>query len=148
MLTDADEPESYEVAQGSEHWEQWQRAMQEEMDSLRHNHTYDLVAMPKERNILRNKWDYKVKAKEKSSQPIYQARLVVKGFTQKKEVDFDEIFSLGVKMTSIRTVLGLAASMNLEVEQLVVGNVDVVEDDDDEESRGSSSQTSSHVLRN
>ena len=42
----------------------------------------------------------------------------------------------------------LADTRHLEVEQLVVGNVDVVEDDDDEESRGSSSQTSSHVLRN
>ena len=44
----------------------------------------------------------------------------MKGFAQKKGVDFDEIFSPVVKMTSIRTVLGLAASMNLEVEQLDV----------------------------
>ena len=116
MFTDADEPESYKAAHASEQQEQWQRAMQEEMDSLQHNHTYDLVARPKGRKVLRNKWVYKVKAEEKSSQPRYKARLVVKGFAQKKGVDFDEIFSPVVKMTSIRTVLGLAASMNLEVE--------------------------------
>ena len=86
------------------------------MDSLQHNHTYDLVARPKGRKVLRNKWVYKVKAEEKSSQPRYKARLVVKGFAQNKGVDFDEIFSPVVKMSSIRTVLGLAASMNLEVE--------------------------------
>ena len=49
-----------------------------------------------------------------------KATIVVKGFQQKKGVDFDEIFSPVVKMTSIRTVLSIAASMNLEVEQLDV----------------------------
>ena len=49
-----------------------------------------------------------------------KARLVVKGFGQKEEVDFYEIFSPVVKMTSIRVILGMAASMDLEVEQLDV----------------------------
>ena len=47
---------------------------------------------------------------------MYKARLVVKGFGQKKDVDFDEIFSPVV--SSIRVVLGMAAGLNLEVEQL------------------------------
>ena len=42
------------------------------------------------------------------------------GFQQKKSVDFDEIFAPVVKMTSIRTFLSMAASMNLEIEQLDV----------------------------
>ena len=50
----------------------------------------------------------------------YKARLVVKGFSQKQGIDFDEIFSPVVKMCSIRVILGLAASMNLELEQLDV----------------------------
>lgn len=45
---------------------------------------------------------------------------MVKGFSQKKGVDFDEIFSPVVKMSSIRVVLSLAASLNDEVEQLDV----------------------------
>ncbi|GKA81578.1 putative RNA-directed DNA polymerase, partial [Tanacetum coccineum] len=49
-----------------------------------------------------------------------QARLAVKGFRQKKGIDFDEIFSPVVKMGSIRVVLGLAASLDLEVEQMDV----------------------------
>ena len=35
-----------------------------------------------------------------------------------KGIDFDEIFSPVVKMTSIRTMLGLAASLDLELDQL------------------------------
>nr|GFC66172.1 retrovirus-related Pol polyprotein from transposon TNT 1-94 [Tanacetum cinerariifolium] len=37
---------------------------------------------------------------------------------QKRGIDFDEIFSPVVKMGSIRVVLGLAASLDLEVEQM------------------------------
>jgi hypothetical protein len=50
----------------------------------------------------------------------YKARLVVKGFAQKKGIDFDEIFSLIVKMTSIRTILSLVAVEDFHLEQLDV----------------------------
>ena len=46
-----------------------------------------------------------------------QSSIVVKGFQQKKGVDFNKIFSLVVKTTS---VLSIVASMDLEVEQLDV----------------------------
>jgi ATP-binding cassette subfamily B (MDR/TAP) protein 1 len=44
----------------------------------------------------------------------------VKGFRQRKGVDFNEIFSPVVRMTSIRTVLSLVATLDLEVEQMDV----------------------------
>ncbi|KAF3661587.1 hypothetical protein FXO38_11598 [Capsicum annuum] len=50
----------------------------------------------------------------------YKARLIVKGFNQKKIVDFNKIFSLVMKMSSIRVVLGLDASLDLEIEQIDV----------------------------
>ena len=45
---------------------------------------------------------------------------MVKGFTQKKGIDFDEIFSLVVKMTSIRAILSIVTIENLFLEQLDV----------------------------
>ena len=50
----------------------------------------------------------------------FKAILVVKGFDQKEGIDFAEIFSLVVKMTSIRTVLSLVAVEDLHLEQLDV----------------------------
>ena len=44
----------------------------------------------------------------------------MKAFDQKKCVDFEEIFSSIVKMSSIQVVMGLATSLNLETEQLDV----------------------------
>ena len=90
------------------------------MKSLYENDTFDLVSLPKGKKALKNKWVYRVKTEENSSHPRYKARLVVKGFSQKKGIDFDEIFSPVVKMSSIQVVLGMAASMDLEVEQLDV----------------------------
>ena len=69
---------------------------------------------------LKNKWVFKVKVEEHNLKPRYKARLVVKGFSQRKGIDFDEIFSPVVKMSSIRIVLGLDASLNLEIEQMDV----------------------------
>ena len=89
--------------------------MQEEMNSLKKNDTYELVKLPKGKKTLKNKWVFKLK-KDNGKLPRYKARLVVKGFTQKKGIDFDEIFSPVVKMSSIRVVLGLTANINLELE--------------------------------
>ncbi|KAF3652450.1 putative F-box/LRR-repeat protein-like [Capsicum annuum] len=72
------------------------------------------------RKDLKNRWVFWVKYEDGNPIPLYKARLVVKGFNQKKGVDFDELFSPIVKMAAIRVVLGLAASLDLEVEQMDV----------------------------
>ena len=64
-----------------------------------------------------------VQTKKKEKLLKYKARLVVKGFSQKQGSNLDEIFSPVVKMCSIRVILGLAASINLELEQF---NVNIV----------------------
>ena len=120
LVTDEGEPECYAEAMEDEHKKEWVDAMQDEMQSLYDNHTFELVKLPKGKKALKNRWVYKVKQDEHTSQPRYKARLVVKGFSQRKGIDFDEIFSPVVKMSSIRVVLGLVASQDLEIEQMDV----------------------------
>ena len=64
-------------------------------------HDNSLVELPKGKRALRNKWVYKLKPGDGGNPPRYKARIVVKGFQQKKGIDFDEIFAPVVKMTSI-----------------------------------------------
>ena len=92
---------------------------------LHENHTHDLVKLPVGKKALQNKWMCRLKNSENSSHPRYKAWLIVKGFDQKKGVEFNEIFSPVVKMSSIQIVLGMAASIDLEVEQLDVEQLDV-----------------------
>ena len=96
--------------------------MHEELNSLNKNKTYVLVELPKGKRVLRNKWVFKLK-KDGDKLVKYKAQLVVKGFSQKQGIDFDEIFSPVVKVSSIRVVLGLVASLDLELEQLDVKTV-------------------------
>ena len=93
--------------------------MEEEMESLMHNQNWDLVKFPAGKTTLQNKWVYRLKEEDGGKQR-YKARLVVKVFSQKKGIDFDEIFSPVVKMTSIRTILSLVAAKDLHLEQLDV----------------------------
>ena len=53
--------------------------MQDEMNSLHKNNTYELVDLPKGRKALKNKWVFKLK-KDGDKQLKYKACLVIKGF--------------------------------------------------------------------
>ena len=92
------------------------------MNSLHNNNTYELVELPKGKKALRNKWVFKLK-KDGEKLVKYKARLMVKSFNRKQWIDFDEIFSLVVKMSSIQVILGLTASLDLELEQMDVNTV-------------------------
>ena len=50
----------------------------------------------------------------------FKARLVVKRYSQRKGIDYAEIFSPVVKLTSIRILLSIVASENLHLEQMDV----------------------------
>ncbi|KAL4367117.1 hypothetical protein GQ457_05G026950 [Hibiscus cannabinus] len=97
--------------------------MKDELQSLHDNHTFELVKLPKGKRALKNQWVYRLKQEEKYSSPRYKARLFIKVYTQKKGVDFEEIFSPVVKISSIRTILCLPACYDLEFEQLDVKTV-------------------------
>lgn len=53
MTTDRGEPEFYQEVMIAVHQDERFKAMQEEMNSLHENHTYDLVLLPKGRKALR-----------------------------------------------------------------------------------------------
>ena len=93
--------------------------MKDEMYSLLGNQTWELTELPVGKKALHNKWVYRIKNEHDGSKR-YKARLVIKGFQQKKGIDYIEIFSPVMKMSTIRLVQGMVAAENLHLEQLDV----------------------------
>nr|GEZ33915.1 hypothetical protein [Tanacetum cinerariifolium] len=70
--------------------------------------------------ISRVKWVYKTKLNKDGEVDRYKARLVVKGYKQKYEVDYTEVFAPVIRLETIRVVLALAAQHGWEVHQMDV----------------------------
>lgn len=74
------------------------------------------------RNIISNKWVYKLKTKPDGTIDRYKARLVAKGFEQRDGIDFTETFSLVIKQAIIRLFLAVAFQFKWPLKQLDVSN--------------------------
>ena len=56
--------------------------MEEEMESLRKNDTWDIVAILEGRKTIRNKWVFKIKTNAAGHVENFKAELVAKGYSQ------------------------------------------------------------------
>ena len=119
LLTDGGELECYDEALQDENSNKWELAMKDEMDSLLGNQTWELTKLLEGKKTLHNKWVYRIKNEHDGSK-WYKARLVVKEFQQKEGIDYTEIFSPVVKMSTIRLILEMVAAENLHLAQLDV----------------------------
>jgi hypothetical protein len=97
-------------------------AMQEEFDALQSNGTWTLVPQSQHANVITSKCIFKNKLQTDGSLERRKARWVVRGFSQRAGVDFNQTFSLVVKPATIRTVLHLVTSRRWLVHQLNIKN--------------------------
>ena len=112
-----EEPASYEDAVTGHEKEKWIDAMNEEMSSLHENQTWILEPLPSGRKPISCKWIYKKKTKADGSLDRFKARLVARGFSQRPGIDYNETFSPVVRFDSLRVLLSLAASQDMELLQ-------------------------------
>ena len=98
----------------------WRQAMQEEIATLEANHTWDIEPCPPTIVPLGCKWVYSVKVRSDGSLDRYKARLVALGNNQEYGVNYEETFAPVAKMTTVRTILALAASSDWPLHQMDV----------------------------
>jgi hypothetical protein len=118
-ITD-DDPRTVREAMNLEDTKLWKKSMVEEIDSLDKNEACDIVEFPTGRKSVGRKWLFKNNINVEGKVEKYKAWLVEKGYSRVEGIDFDEIFSLVAKSTSIRFLLSIAAAFDLEVEQMDV----------------------------
>ena len=79
-----------------------------------------MVKFPVGRKPVGSKWVLKKKLNAARKVEKCKARLVAKWYSQVEGIDFGEIFSPVAKLTSIRFLLSLAATFDLEVYKMDV----------------------------
>jgi hypothetical protein len=102
------------------HHNDWIRAMNEELDWIEKNNTWELVPRPEEKNVIGSKWVFKNKMNEKGQVVRNKARLVCKGYAQVEGQDFDETFTPVVILEAIRMFLSYLCHKNFKVDQMDV----------------------------
>lgn len=113
-------PETYQEAIQRHDSAKWQRAMQKELDSLKENNVWTVTDLPRDRKALPCKWVFRIKYNPDGSVDKYKARLVIKGFKQRKGVDYAQTFSPVARMSTIRALLSVAAAESLHLAQFDV----------------------------
>ena len=98
------EPTTLEEALEGEGSQMWNLAIRDEINPLYENNTW----------ILQRKY------KSDCNIDKYKARLVVRGCSKKRGVDYDEIYTLVVKYESVRLLLSIAAAFDTIIYQFDV----------------------------
>jgi hypothetical protein len=106
------EPNNFEEANKDEFWN---KAMDEELDQIEKNDTWELVPRPKNKNVIGTKWVFINKLNEDGQVTRNKARLVCKGYAQVEGINFEETFSPVSRMEAIRLLLAYACSKNIKV---------------------------------
>ena len=111
------EPISFNEA--NEHHE-WRNAMEEKYESIMKNNTWELTEFPKHKKAIGCKWIYKPKFKSDGSIDKYNARLVAKGYSQIRGIDYAKTFAPIVKLNTIILLIALATNYHWKLHQLDV----------------------------
>lgn len=113
-------PQSFEELNKRDDCKNWLSAVENEIQAIEFNETWTPVIKPKGKEILDTKWVFSFKPWEVEMKDKYKARLVVRGFAQRKTFEYDEIYSPVAKMTTIRTVLIVANQCGHYINQMDV----------------------------
>ncbi|GBP37590.1 Retrovirus-related Pol polyprotein from transposon TNT 1-94 [Eumeta japonica] len=111
-------PQTYDEALQSPQKYEWSQAIKEELSAHKENNTWNAVPRAGQRTLT-TKWVFTIK-KGENNEARYKARLCARGFTQIKDVDYQEIFSPTTRYDSLRIILSIAAKHKLEIQQFDV----------------------------
>lgn len=114
-------PEPSSFAQAKK-FDEWIKAMNEELIALESTDTWEVVSLPDGKHAIGCRWVYKVKLNADGTLERYKAHLVAKGYTQQEGIDFVDTFSPVAKMTTIKTILSVAAVKQWSLTHLDVSN--------------------------
>jgi hypothetical protein len=111
------EPKNFNEASKDDHWV---KVMNDELDQIEKNNTWEMVHRPEGKNVIGSKWIFKNKLNEQGQVVRNKARLVCKGYAQIEGLDFDETFAPVARLEAIIMFLAYACHKRFKVYQMDV----------------------------
>jgi hypothetical protein len=116
--TDIPIPRSYKEAMASSESASWKEAIQSEMKSLDENKTWTICDLPPGCKAIGCKLVFDLKLTKQGEIDRFKARLVALGYSQRYGIDYVEVFAPVANFDTIRLVLAISATLDLEIEQI------------------------------
>ena len=107
------DPKHYGEAINSDHREQWQVAMNEELDPMKSKDVWTVVVPPKGVHVLHNKWVFKTKTDANGNVERYKERLVACGNEHLFGVDYTLTFAAVMDLSTVKVILVLSRRWNV-----------------------------------
>lgn len=116
--SEALEPRSLTEAKRRPDWSLWEKAIDDELATLKAAGTWRLEEAPAGANIIGSKWVFKAKKDAAGNIARYKARLVAQGFSQIGGVDYDDTYAPVARLASSRAVIAMANRLELDLHQV------------------------------
>jgi len=98
----------------------WIVAMQDELHQFERNQVWHLVPKLKDRIIIGTNWVFQNKLDEQGTVTRNKAQLVIQGYNQEEDIDYEETFTPVARIEAIRILIAFAAYMEFKLFQMDV----------------------------
>ncbi|GKF18292.1 zinc finger, CCHC-type containing protein, partial [Tanacetum coccineum] len=120
LLNVEDAPKTYKEAITSRNFAFWNKTIDDEMDFLISNNTWELSDLPLGSKAIGCRWVFWIKYDTNGPIQTLKARLLIQGFSQRQGVDYIDTYAPVARIISIRVLFALASIYNLSTHQIDV----------------------------
>jgi transposase InsO family protein/predicted aspartyl protease len=111
------DPQTFKQAMESRDADAWKKAIEEELNAMKENKTWEIVDLPRNQRTIGSKWVFKTKYDEQGNVEKRKARLVAQGFSQRHGIDYIDVYAPVARSVTLKMLLSAAGRDNLKVLQ-------------------------------
>jgi len=117
------EPNTYQEVFSLPNKDDWLKAIQNELKNMKDLNVFTIIYnIPHNSSLVSSMWVFKYKKDDCGNIIKRKARLVVRGFSQKYGIDYEETFSPTLKQDSLRLITAITVQKSFEIVQIDINS--------------------------